>query len=88
MDIGKGTKIKITLETLLSIGATIIMVTTMYFTLKADIIEAKNLPEPEVTKIEYELKDELIRNTILKIEEDINDVQATLDRIEDRVYER
>ena len=57
MEIGKGTKIKITLETLLSIGATIIMVTTMYFTLKADIIEAKNLPEPEVTKIEYELKD-------------------------------
>ena len=88
MDIGKGTKIKITLETLLSIGATIIMVTTMYFTLKADIIEAKNLPEPEVTKIEYELKDELIRNTILKIEEDINDVQKTLERIEDKVYER
>ena len=88
MEIGKGTKIKITLETLLSIGATIIMVTTMYFTLKADIIEAKNLPEPEVTKIEYELKDELIRNTILKIEEDINDVQETLERIEDKVYER
>ena len=87
-EIGKGTKIKITLETLLSIGATIIMVTTMYFTLKADITLAKELPKPEVTKVEYELKDELIRNTILKIEEDINDVQATLERIEDRVYER
>jgi len=87
-EIGKGTKIKITLETLISVGATIIMVTTMYFTLKADITLAKELPKPEVTKVEYELKDELIRNTILKIEEDINDVQATLDRIEDRVYER
>jgi|TARA_R100000808_G_C2140749_1_gene148547 hypothetical protein len=87
-EIGKGTKIKITLETLLSIGATIIMVTTMYFTLKADITLAKELPKPEVTKVEYELKDELIRNTILKIEEDINDVQETLERIEDRVYER
>tara|TARA_R110002020_G_scaffold16986_7_gene60194 strand:- start:6 stop:278 length:273 start_codon:yes stop_codon:yes gene_type:complete len=87
-EIGKGTKIKITLETLISVGATIIMVTTMYFTLKADITLAKELPKPEVTKVEYELKDELIRNTILKIEEDINDVQATLERIEDRVYER
>ena len=64
------------------------MVTTMYFTLKVDIAAARELPKPEVTKIEYELKDELIRNTILKIEEDINDVQETLERIEDRVYER
>ena len=86
MEIGKGTKIKVTLETLISIGATIIMVTTMYFTLKVDIAAARELPKPEVTKIE--LKDELIRNTILKIEEDINDVQETLERIEDRVYER
>ncbi len=88
MEIGKGTKIKITLETLISIGATVIMVTAMYFTLKADIIKAKELPKPDITKIEYELKDELIRNTILHIQEDITEIQKTLERIEDKVYER
>ena len=82
------TKIKITLETLISIGATVIMVTAMYFTLKADIIKAKELPKPDITKIEYELKDELIRNTILHIQEDITEIQQTLERIEDKVYER
>ncbi len=56
--------------------------------LKADIAEAKTLPEQEVTRIEYELKDELIRNTILQTQEDIIKMQESLDRIEDRVYGR
>jgi hypothetical protein len=87
-EIGKGTKIKLTLETLVTVGATIVAVTTMYFTLQADIAEAKELPKPVITEKEYELKDELIRNTILQTQEDINDMQETLERIEDRVYGR
>tara|TARA_R110002020_G_scaffold226720_1_gene437176 strand:+ start:1607 stop:1879 length:273 start_codon:yes stop_codon:yes gene_type:complete len=87
-EIGKGTKIKLTLETLITVGATIVAVTTMYFTLQADIAQAKELPKPIITEKEYELKDELIRNTILKTQEDINDMQETLERIEDRVYGR
>ena len=88
VEIGKGTKIKLTLETLITIGGTIVALTTMYFTLQADIAEAKELPEPDITRVEYELKDELIRNTILQTQEDIKDMQQTLERIEDRVYER
>ena len=87
-EIGKNTKIKLTLETVISLGATVAMITTMYFTLKADIAEAKTLPKQEITRVEYELKDELIRNTILKTQEDIKDMQKTLERIEDRVYGR
>jgi len=87
-EIGKGTKIKITLETLVTVGATIVAVTTMYFSLQAEITEAKELPKPIITEKEYELKDELIRNTILQTQEDIKDMQGTLERIEDRVYGR
>jgi hypothetical protein len=87
-EIGKGTKIKVTLETLITIGGTIVVMTGMYYTLQADIAEAKELPKQEITRIEYELKDELIRNTILKTQEDITDMQETLERIEDRVYAR
>jgi RNA polymerase-binding transcription factor DksA len=60
----------------------------MWFVLKAEIAEAKVLPKQEVTRIEYELKDELIRNTILQTQEDIKKMQESLDRIEDRVYGR
>ena len=87
-EIGKGTKIKLTLEILVSIGATIAVVTTMYFTLKTEIAIAKELPKPIITEKEYELKDELIRNTILQTQEDIKEMQETLERIEDRVYGR
>ena len=87
-EIGKGTKLKLTLETLVTVGATIVAVTTMYFTLQADIAEAKELPKPIISEKEYELKDELIRNTILQTQEDIHDMQETLERIEDRVYGR
>ena len=87
-EIGKGTKLKLTLETLVTVGATIVAVTTMYFTLQADIAEAKELPKPIISEKEYELKDELIRNTILQTQEDIHDMQETLERIEARVYGR
>ena len=57
-------------------------------TLKSEIAVAKELPKSEVTRIEYELKDELIRNTILKTQDDINKITKTLERIEDKVYDR
>ena len=88
IEIGKGTKVRLTLETL-TIGGTVIALSTiMYFTLQADIAEAKELPKPDITRVEYELKDELIRKTILQTQEDIHDIQKTLERIEDRVYGR
>jgi|TARA_R100000664_G_scaffold11534_1_gene18723 Mg2+ and Co2+ transporter CorA len=87
-EIGKATKLKLSLETLITVGATVVVVTTMYLTLKSEIAVAKELPKSEVTRIEYELKDELIRNTILKTQDDINKITKTLERIEDKVYDR
>tara|TARA_R110002012_G_C11405562_1_gene586340 strand:+ start:311 stop:583 length:273 start_codon:yes stop_codon:yes gene_type:complete len=87
-EIGKATKLRLSLETLITVGATVVIVTTMYLTLKSEIAVAKELPKSEVTRIEYELKDELIRNTILKTQDDINKITKTLERIEDKVYDR
>ena len=87
-EIGKATKLKLSLETLITVGATVVVVTTMYLTLKSEIAVAKELPKSEVTRIEYVLKDELIRNTILKTQDDINKITKTLERIEDKVYDR
>ena len=87
-EIGKATKLKLSLETLITVGATVVVVTTMYLTLKSEIAVAKELPKSEITRIEYELKDELIRNTILKTQDDINKITKTLERREDKVYDR
>ena len=62
----------------------------MWFTLKGDIAEAKELPvapAPEVTRIEYDMKDQLIRQTIMTTQEDVKEIKETLEKIEDKIYQ-
>jgi len=88
-EIGKDTKIKLSLETIISLGFVLVTMTGMWFTLKADIAEAKELPvapDPEITRIEYDMKDQLIRQTIMTTQEDVKDIKVTLEKIEDKIY--
>ena len=66
MEVGKDTKFSLTIETAISILVSVGMVIGMWFTLQADIEEAKELPVPEVGRTEYDLKDQMIRNTIIE----------------------
>ena len=54
---------------------------------RADIAEAKTLPEPAIDRIEYDLKDELIRQTIMDTQEDLEEIKETIDKIDERLYE-
>jgi hypothetical protein len=88
-EIGKDTKIKLSLETIISLGVILVSMTGMWFTLKGEIAEAKELPvapDPEITRIEYDMKDQLIRQTIMTTQEDVKDIKATLEKIEDKIY--
>ena len=89
-EIGKDTKIKLRLETIISLGFVLVTMTGMWFTLKGDIAEAKELPvapAPEVTRIEYDMKDQLIRQTIMTTQEDVKEIKETLEKIEDKIYQ-
>jgi len=59
----------------------------MWFALQADIAEAKELPAPVIDRIEYDLKDELIRQTILDTQEDVEAMREQLHKIDERLYE-
>tara|TARA_Y100000356_G_scaffold86835_1_gene72466 strand:- start:249 stop:527 length:279 start_codon:yes stop_codon:yes gene_type:complete len=88
-EIGKDTKVKLSLETIISLGVVLVSMTGMWFTLQADIAEAKELPEPpdpEVTRMEFDMKDQMIRNTIMNTQEDVTEIKATLEKIEDKLY--
>ena len=85
--INEQTKINLDLKTLFIIlGFTISMV-SMYAKLQADIEDAKNLPEPTLSATEWEIKDEMIRTTIMQNAEGIEDIKLQLNKIEDRLYE-
>jgi len=88
-EIGKDTKVKLSLETIISLGVVLVGMTGMWFTLQADIAEAKELPEPpdpEVTRMEFDMKDQMIRNTIMNTQEDVTEIKKTLEKIEDKLY--
>ena len=85
--ISEETKVTLDLKTLGTIGAGIVMLVGMWFALQADIAEAKELPAPVIDRIEYDLKDELIRQTILDTQEDVESMKDQLDKIDERLYE-
>jgi recombinational DNA repair protein RecR len=71
MKISESTEFKIDLKTVIGI----IMLTTtlvgMYYTLQEDIRLAKTLPPVEVTRLEYELKEEWNEEMILQLKDKV-----------------
>jgi|TARA_R110002074_G_scaffold133222_1_gene276784 hypothetical protein len=85
--IGEDTKVTLDLKTIGMIVAFVVSLAGMYFTLKADIAYAATQPEPVIERVEYDLKDELIRQTIMDTQEDVEMILDKLDKLEDRMYE-
>ena len=83
----KKKKVNISIENLIMIGAGIFSLVGMWFALQGEIEEAKNLPEPEVSRTEYDLKDQLIRETIMSTQEKVEDNGEKLKEIDDKLYE-
>ena len=80
-ELNEDTGFTISVKTLIAIGFAISTVVGMWFALQADIAEAKELPAPVIDRIEYDLKDELIRQTILDTQEDVEAMRDQLDKI-------
>ena len=83
MEVGKDTKFTLSIETGISIIVSIGMIIGMWFTLQADIKEAKLLPEPEVSRMEYDLKDQMIRESILNTEGKVDKLEEKVDDIKE-----
>ena len=84
-ELNEDTNFKISIKTLISIGVGLSMLIGMWFTLQAQIDEAKLLPEPEVSKMEFDMKDVNIRQSIKNTEKDVDEIKQDLRRIEDKI---
>tara|TARA_B110000483_G_C17937538_1_gene443279 strand:+ start:160 stop:453 length:294 start_codon:yes stop_codon:yes gene_type:complete len=80
---------RISIKTLIGIAVGITTVVSFWFAFQAqldnmrdDIEEAKTLPAPNISRTEYELKDELVRSTILNTQEDVSEIKEDLKAIE------
>ena len=82
---------QVSVKTLVGIGAAMATVISMWFMLQADIAEAMELPAPlppDVTRMEFDMKDQMIRATIMETKKDVDEMKETLERIEDKLYKR
>ena len=89
-ELNEETGFKVSIKTLIGIGIGMATIIGMWFALQADIAEAKELPpptKPEITRTEYDLKDELIRETIMNTQEDVEEIKTQLEKLEDRLFE-
>ena len=85
--IGEETQVTLDLKTIGMIVGFVIIIAGMWFTLQADIAQAKELPVPVIDRVEYDLKDELIRQTIMDTQEDVEEIKETIEKIDERLYE-
>ena len=88
-ELNEDTGFQVSIKTLVGIGAAMATVISMWFMLQADIAEARELPEPlppDVTRMEFDMKDQMIRQTIITTQEDVEEMKKTLERIEDKLY--
>jgi len=90
-ELNEDTGFQVSIKTLIGIGAAMATVISMWFMLQADIADAKELPipaDPEVTRMEFDMKDQMIRNTIMTTQEDVKEIKKSLEKIEDKLYNR
>ena len=90
-ELNEDTGFQVSIKTLIGIGAAMATVISMWFMLQADIEEARALPEPppqDVTRMEFDMKDQMIRQTIITTQSDVEEIKKSLEKIEDKLYNR
>ncbi len=84
-ELNEHTGFHISIKTLIGISAAMATIISMWFILQGDIADAKELPKPSITRIEFDMKDELIRQTIMNTLEDVKEIKEDLKRMEDKI---
>ena len=87
-ELNEDTGFNISIKTLLGIGFAMATVISMWFMLQADIEEAKLLPEPttpESIRMEFDMKDQLFRQTIMTTQEDVKEIKEQLEKLNDKI---
>ena len=87
-ELNEDTGFVLSVKTLIAIGFAMATLISMWFMLQADIADAKELPkapDPEVTRMEFDMKDQLVRQTIMTTQEDVIEIKEDLKNIEQKI---
>tara|TARA_Y100000401_G_C8181505_1_gene154232 strand:- start:134 stop:406 length:273 start_codon:yes stop_codon:yes gene_type:complete len=79
--INQDTNLTLDVKTLILIIGFVVSMVSMYAKLQADINLAMEKPEPEISRVEYDLKDTNIRDAIYNIQKQVQDNSEKLDKL-------
>jgi len=84
-ELSEESQFSISIKSLIGIAVAISTVVGMWFALQADIEEAKELPKSDVTRMEFEMKDKMIRQTILTTQEDVQEIKEDMKYLRNKI---
>tara|TARA_R110001592_G_scaffold103040_2_gene290348 strand:+ start:11476 stop:11751 length:276 start_codon:yes stop_codon:yes gene_type:complete len=84
-ELNENTGFNVSIKTMIAVGFAMAGVIGMWFALQADIAEARELPKPDVTKMEFQMKDANIRLSIENTEKTVEDLKIAIRRMEDKI---
>ena len=76
----------ISIKTLVAISMTVAIAASCYTMMTNEIQIAKELPVPPVTAEEFKLQTEIIENAIIETQQDIENINSSLKKIDERLY--
>jgi len=104
-ELNEDTTFKMSVKTMVALGFAIATLIAGWYSLMAEIQEAKEqpvqvdvnilkeeilkeIPEAEITRMEFDMKDQMIRQTIMTTQSDVEEIKKALEKIEDKLYNR
>jgi len=87
MEISENTGLQISLKTLIGIAIAIASAVGMYYALMSEIEVAKSLPEPAISRTEYDLKDQMIRDAVMNTQKQVEEIHKDVKVIDERLFE-
>jgi hypothetical protein len=84
-ELNENTGFNVSIKTLIAVGFGMSAIISMWFVLQADIAEAKELPKPDITRMEFNMKDVNVRQSISNTEKAVDELKIDIRRIEDKI---
>ena len=104
-ELNEDTTFKMSVKTMMALGFGIATLIAGWYSLMAEIQEAKEqpvpvdvtiikeeilkeIPEAEITRMEFDMKDQMIRQSIITTQQDVEEIKESIEKIEDKLYNR
>ena len=84
-ELNENTGFNISIKTMIAVGFAMATIIGMWFALQADIAESKELPKPDITRMEFNMKDVNVRQSIENTEKAVEELKIDIRRMEDKI---